>query len=130
MHADTPIAAQLWLVRGGRALIYKLAYDEEYKRFSAGSVLTAELMRHAIDVDRVDDIDYLTGDDAYKADWMSQRRERLGMVAFDPITVRGLASAVRHGAGRLRRALRQALPRPAPETAAPAAEIASAAEQV
>lgn len=91
-----PVAAQLWLLRDRRALIYKLAYDEEHKRFSAGSVLTAELFRRAIDDDGVEEIDYLTGDDAYKADWMSHRRERRGLVAFDPRTLQGLASASRH----------------------------------
>jgi len=96
---DTPIAAQLWLVKDGRALIYKLAYDEEYKRFSAGSVLSAELMRRAFDEDRVDDIDYLTGDDGYKRDWMSHRRVRVGLLAFKRTSLRGLASAARHLGG-------------------------------
>ena len=116
-----PIAAQLWLVRNGHALIYKLAYDETHKRFSAGSVLTAALMRHVIDTDRVVDIDYLTGDDAYKADWMSLRRERVGLVAFNPLTAQGLAGASRHWGARWWRSIRP--PRPpagATATAAPA----------
>ncbi len=29
-----------------------------------------------IDTDRVNEIDFLTGNDAYKQDWMSERRER------------------------------------------------------
>ncbi|MBC7704405.1 MAG: GNAT family N-acetyltransferase [Rhodoferax sp.] len=95
-----PIAAQLWLVRDNRALIYKLAYDEEFKRLSAGSVLSAEMMRRAIDDERVVDVDYLTGDDGYKADWMSHRRERRGIVAFHPSSLQGLSSAARHFAGR------------------------------
>ncbi|WP_164885036.1 GNAT family N-acetyltransferase [Rubrivivax rivuli] len=103
---NTPIAAQLWLVKDGRALIYKLAYDEEYKRFSAGSVLSAELMRRAFDEDRVDDVDYLTGDDGYKRDWMSHRRERVGLLAFKRTSLRGLASAARHVAGLMWRKYR------------------------
>lgn len=94
------IAAQLWLVKDGCALIYKLAYDQTYKRLSAGSVLSAAMMRHVIDVEQVDQVDYLTGDDSYKADWMSHRRERLGIVAFRRWSVRGLASAARHFGGR------------------------------
>lgn len=91
-----PIAAQLWLVKDGKALIYKLAYDEAQSRFSPGSILSAALMQHAIDVDHVHEVDYLTGDDAYKRDWMSHRRERVGIVAFNLKTIRGLAAAGNH----------------------------------
>ncbi|WP_235578117.1 GNAT family N-acetyltransferase [Pseudorhodoferax sp. Leaf267] len=93
------LAAQLWWVRDGRACIYKLAYREDAARFSAGSVLSASLFRHAMDVDRVREIDYLSGDDAYKREWMSHRRERWGLVAFDPWRPAGLAAALRHHAG-------------------------------
>lgn len=94
------IAAQLWLVKDGKASIYKLAYVEGFGRYSAGSVLTHALMQHVIDVDHVQEVDYLTGDDAYKQDWMSHRRERRGIVAFDLRTLRGLAAAGRHGIGK------------------------------
>lgn len=103
---DEAIAAQLWLLQGGCALIYKLAYDEDHKKWSAGSVLTAEMMRSAIDVDGVHSIDYLTGDDSYKKDWMSQRRERRGIVAFNPRTAQGLASGLKHLAARWWRRIR------------------------
>jgi hypothetical protein len=91
-----PIAAQLWLTHGRRALIYKLAYDAAYPRLSAGSVLTAAMMQNAIDRDRVSEVDYLTGDDVYKRDWMSDRRERRGIVAFNPRRLRGVLAAGRH----------------------------------
>ena len=94
------IAAQLWLVHNGKASIYKLAYVEGFERYSAGSVLTHALMQHVIDADHVHEVDYLTGDDAYKQDWMSHRRERRGIVAFDLRTLRGVALAVRHGVGK------------------------------
>jgi CelD/BcsL family acetyltransferase involved in cellulose biosynthesis len=116
-----PVAAQIWLLRQGRAQIFKLAYDEEFKRYSAGSVLSAEMMRRAIDVDGVFDVDYLTGDDAYKADWMSHRRERMGLVAFDPMSLQGLASAGKHFGGRWLRRWRkreQLVPAPPPEETA------------
>lgn len=94
------IAAQLWLVKDGKASIFKLAYAEGFERFSAGSVLTHALMHHVIDTDRVREVDYLTGDDAYKRDWMSHRRERRGIIAFDLRTVAGLWEALRHFAGK------------------------------
>ena len=94
------IAAQLWLVLGGKANIFKLAYVEGFERFSAGSVLTAALMQHVLDVDQVQEVDYLTGDDAYKRDWMSHRRERWGLVAFDRRTAAGLMAWLKHWVGK------------------------------
>jgi hypothetical protein len=94
------IAAQLWLVKGHKASIFKLAYITGFERFSAGSVLTSALMRHVIDVDQVQEVDYLTGDDAYKRDWMSHRRERWGIVAFDRRTLAGLWAWLRHWVGK------------------------------
>lgn len=101
MLNDQAIAAQLWLVKDGKASIYKLAYIKGRERLSAGSVLTHALMQHVIDVDQVTEVDYLTGDDAYKRDWMSHRRERWGLIAFNPRTPRGLWLAARHFAGQL-----------------------------
>ena len=80
---DQPAAAQIWIVNDGIANIYKLAYDERFAKLSLGSILSAHLMEHVIDVDKVHEVDYLTGDDAYKKDWMSDRRERWGIVAFN-----------------------------------------------
>ncbi len=97
---EQPIAAQLWIVKDGHALIYKLAYDEEHKRFSAGTVLSAELMRRAIDDDGVVEVDYLTGDDGYKVDWMSARRQRMGLVAFNPRSPQGLISFAKQRLGQ------------------------------
>jgi hypothetical protein len=97
---EQPVAAQIWIVYAGVATIYKLAYDERYAKLSPGTLLTAHLMEHVIDTDKVHQVDYLTGDDAYKKDWMSDRRERWGIVAFNPRTPRGLLAYSRHLGGR------------------------------
>ena len=103
-----PAAAQLWIVCAGVASIYKLAYDERFASLSIGSLLTERLMRHVIDIDRVSEVDYLTGDDAYKRDWMSHSRERCGIIAFNLRSVRGIAAAARHlGGGWLKAGLRR-----------------------
>ena len=96
-----PIAAQAWIVANGRAEIYKVAYDEAYKPYSPGTLVTAMLMQHVIEVDRVTEVDYLIGDDPYKETWMSHRRERWGIVAYNPRSVRGLLGLLRELAGRL-----------------------------
>lgn len=105
-RAGRAVAAQIWLVHGGSAEIYKLAYDPAHARFSAGSVLTAAMMAAVIDGDRVGEVDFLHGDEPYKRDWMAMRRERRGLLAADPLTARGLAAAARHGLGRLSARLR------------------------
>lgn len=84
-----PIAVQFWIVKDNIAYIYKLAYVEEAKEFSAGSILTRNMMQHVIDEDQVDIVDYLTGDDGYKKDWMSERRQIVGFMAFNK-TFKGL----------------------------------------
>ncbi|WP_428633943.1 GNAT family N-acetyltransferase [Sedimenticola sp.] len=71
-----PVAAQFWFVVHGKASIFKLVYDNEWRHYSPGSILTSYLMEHVIDTDRIEEIDFLTGNDAYKQDWMSERRER------------------------------------------------------
>ena len=103
-----PLAAQLWLVFSGKANIYKLAYVQGFEKLSAGSVLTAALMQHTMDVDGVSEVDYLSGDDAYKADWMGLRRERVGLLAFDRLSLGGVAAAARHFAAAWWRRRRKA----------------------
>ncbi len=101
---DEPVAAQVWMVAGGRADIYKLAHDERHKDSSPGSLLTAMLMQHVFERDRVTLVDYLSGDDGYKRLWMSEVRERTGLVAYRLGRPRGLLGAAREQAGRWLRA--------------------------
>lgn len=96
---DTVVAAQFWFTIAQRAYIFKLAYDEDYAKWSAGTVLTAHMFERAMDTDKVVEIDYLTGDDEYKKSWMTQRRERIGLMACNMTTVGGLAAASREWAG-------------------------------
>lgn len=98
-----PLAAQLWLVENGEATIHKLAYREDARHLSPGTVLGEAMFRRAIDADRVRLIDYGTGDDAYKRDWMEERRPLWRLEAWNPSTLRGLAGWVRALAGRRRR---------------------------
>ena len=73
---EQPVAAQLWFVHQHKASIFRLVYDEAWRPYSPGSILTSYLMEYVIDTDKVYEIDFLTGNDAYKQDWMSERRER------------------------------------------------------
>lgn len=97
-----PAATQLWFVAGGRALIYKVAYAERFNKLSVGSILTAALLDHVISVDRVREVDFLSGDDAYKSKWMFARRDRHTLMAFNPRRWRGLVASAREAISQRR----------------------------
>lgn len=96
-----PVAVQLWLVENGEATIHKLAYAEDAKSLSPGTVLGMAMFRHVLDEDHVSAIDYGTGDDGYKKDWMAERRPLWRVQAWNPRTLRGLAGAARARASAL-----------------------------
>jgi Acetyltransferase (GNAT) domain len=105
-----PAASQIWIVSNGLASIYKMAYDQRFADLSVGSFLTTRMMEYALDVDEVKEVDYLTGDDRYKKDWMSHRRERWGILAMNPRTVRGSLAIARHVGGRaLKRGIQRSM---------------------
>jgi hypothetical protein len=65
------------------------------------------MFQHALEKDRVAEIDYLTGDDPYKSAWMSHRRERIGLIASNLRSPRGAWSAARELTASLSAPLRQ-----------------------
>ena len=65
------------------------------KEFSPGTILSHAMFRHVIDQDRVDVIDFGTGNDPYKADWMDASAPLDTIKMFNPRTLAGLAGAVR-----------------------------------
>ena len=103
---DKPIAAQLWIVANGKASIYKLAYDQAFKGYAPGTLLTAKLTQHVMLQDGVGEIDYLIGDDSYKKTWMNQRRERWGLIAYDTRSFHGIVGIVWELTSRLARRLK------------------------
>ena len=94
--AGRAIAAQLWILDGRRATIAKLAHDEAARRLSPGTVLTAHMMRTALEAGEVDEVDLGRGDDPYKRLWLPRARPVRALVACNPATPAGLAAAARH----------------------------------
>jgi hypothetical protein len=78
------VATQLWTVEHGVALIHKLSHDSAFDRASPGTLLSHAMFERAIDGDRVRLIDYGTGDNAYKTDWMDRRIPLHQVDAFNP----------------------------------------------
>jgi len=83
-HEGEPVAAQFWTVDAGTAYIHKLAYREDARALSPGTTLSAALSQHVIDVDGAEMIDFGTGDDPYKRDWMEDVRTRWRLTCLRP----------------------------------------------
>lgn len=105
---NAPLAAQYWILDqgGARATVPKLFHLEAVRAASPGTVLTAMMLRHLITEDRVRVLDFGRGDDAYKAHWVSDRVQKIGLVLADPRHPAGLAALARQTASRLLRRFR------------------------
>ena len=103
--AGQPVAAQFWTVEGGTAFIHKLAHDERFRKQSPGTLLSAAMFEHVIDRDAVTLIDFGTGDDPYKRDWMEDVRIRWRVRAWRKNAIRHWPSLVRALAARTLRPL-------------------------
>ncbi len=97
---DQPIAAQYWAILDGRATVLKLAHDDQFKRLSPGTVLTAHVIGALLHEKAIEELDFGRGDDAYKRAWAGHRRTRIGVLIAAPWSPRGAAALLRHDAGR------------------------------
>ncbi|MEQ1498317.1 MAG: GNAT family N-acetyltransferase [Novosphingobium sp.] len=79
-----PVAAQFWTVEHGTAFIHKLAHTEASKPLSPGTTLSAALFQHVIERDHVAMVDFGTGNDPYKRDWMELVRPRYLLEMYRP----------------------------------------------
>ncbi len=93
---EIPVAAQIWVRRHGNATIFKLAYDQDWGKQSAGTILTMAAIRTALTDKSLKEIDFGWGDDAYKQEWLPNRRQRYGISAYNPRSVVGLGLAARN----------------------------------
>lgn len=98
-------AAQIWLSVAHTAYIYKLCQNPDFDEYSPGSQLTVHLMRHVMDVDKVSKVDFLSGDDLYKKDWMSHRQELWGLQIVNSKTIYGFALTINNHMGLIKKTL-------------------------
>ena len=81
MLSQKPVAAQIWLVSGRKATIFKLAHRQDAAGHSPGTLLTYWMIETLVREDRLEEIDFGRGADAYKHDWLDRERVRIGLVA-------------------------------------------------
>jgi len=98
-----PVAAQFWTVEDGTAFIHKLAHVEDSLKASPGTLLSAALFRHVIEIDGVERVDFGTGNDGYKRDWMNRHDPLWRIEAFNPSRVAAWGPALKAFARSLRR---------------------------
>ncbi len=94
-HNNKPIAAQMWFVNDKTAYIFKLAHRPEVEKLSVGSILTAAMVDYVIEKDKVTKIDFLTGNDNYKKDWMSKSRPLYTLTAYNTHSLVGGLGAIK-----------------------------------
>ncbi len=102
-HREQPVAAQIRFINGDTAYIYKLAHHIDYTPQSVGTVLSASMFEQAIDGDGVSRVDFLTGDDRYKQDWMQSSRPLYGIQACNRHTFMGKVMASINRLSRLKK---------------------------
>lgn len=89
------VAAQFWTVEDGTAFIHKLAHVEDSLKASPGTLLSAALFRHVIEIDGVTRVDFGTGNDGYKRDWMNRHNPLWRIEAFNPSRVAAWGPALK-----------------------------------
>jgi len=85
-----PIATQVGMLTGRRVTMTQTAYDNEYTEYSVGSIVTMLVIEHLVDVEKVCEIDFGRDDQYYKKIWLTKRRERWAIVAFNPCKLNAL----------------------------------------
>jgi len=93
---DRPAAVQLWVRSGRRARCLRVWSDPAHASLPLDDMLIEKIAAHLIDVDGVREIDLGSVEPEFATNWAPRARERIGVIAFNPRTWRGLRSIARH----------------------------------
>ena len=100
---DKPANAQFWVVNRGVAHCLRLWSGPDQRTFPFDDLLTQMMALYLIDADHVTELDFGGISDEFADAWAPKSRERIGVVAFNRRTARGLRGAARHiGVGMLK----------------------------
>ncbi|WP_221791897.1 GNAT family N-acetyltransferase [Aquisediminimonas sediminicola] len=105
-HQQEAVACQLWTVDHQIAIIHKLSYAHHARAYSPGTLLSQAMFRHVLDQDQPHRIDFGTGDDAYKADWMDRKLPLARMTMAHPLRISGVLALAETALRRVARRVR------------------------
>ena len=91
-----PAAVQLWIVSAGVARCIRIWNDPAHADLPLDDMLTERLVVHLLDSDGVRELDFGSLASEAAQNWAPQARQRVGVIAFNPRTWRGIKGAVRH----------------------------------
>jgi len=104
-----PIATEVGVVASGVATMVKTAYAEAHRDLSPGAIVVLNTLNVLL-AEGVHEINFGRDDQDYKRLWLARRRERWGIAAYNPRTVRGLlwwlVHEARNALDRLRTAIK------------------------
>jgi CelD/BcsL family acetyltransferase involved in cellulose biosynthesis len=103
---DEPAAAQIWIVSGGRATLWRLHQAQKFAKLLPGAMLTFEMLRQAAAADSLRHIDFGTGDDALRQEWAGRRLVWSSLIVFNPRTLKGWIAIAFHIARQTARPIR------------------------
>lgn len=93
---DQPVNVQFWVVTRGVARCLRFWSGTEQRAFPLDDMLTQFMALYLIDADHVSELDFGSVRADFAADWAPAARQRIGVVAFNRRTWRGLRGAARH----------------------------------
>lgn len=88
---NEPVAFQFWIIEDETAYIYKLAQKIKFNEFSPGTILMSEMIDYVFSHDNIKYLDFLTGADDYKKNWMDNATKLVGIEIFNTKSFFGLA---------------------------------------
>lgn len=74
----------------------QLRQSWRFDRLLPSTVLTMRLMDRVIDMNRVAEVHFGSGDNPDKCPWIAERWDRWSLAAFEPRALRGTLGSVRH----------------------------------
>ncbi len=96
---DRPLAAQIWIVGGGKATQWRQRHVAGDGALSTRTVLTLAMLRWFFESGRIARIEFGRDGSDVASDWANRCDERIGMIVFNPQTPKGLLAAARHIGG-------------------------------
>jgi hypothetical protein len=91
-----PAAVQLWIVSARSARCIRICSDPAHAALPLDDMATERLAAHLLDVDRASELDFGSVDSDFAQNWAPRTRQRIGVIAFNPRTWRGIKGTVRH----------------------------------